>query len=85
MNHDQQFLELPNSSSSVPPESNLDLPGESQSLREISFSASTGITLLIPVEINGLQIPAIVDTAAQVSIINQDLLAKLEQPLDAVE
>ena len=73
-------IELVNGSSTVPPStSNPELSGSQ--LCEVSYFESDPddehITLLIPVRVNGIQVQAIVDTAAQVSIISTDLMRKM--------
>ena len=69
------------------------LPGNSASteescsaqLREVSYQANVGTSLVVPAQVNGVKTNAVVDTAAQVSIISQELLAEMSSPLSAVE
>ena len=81
-------IELVNGSSTVPPStSNPELSGSQ--LREVSYFESDPddehITLLIPVRVNGIQVQAILDTAAQVSIISTDLMRKMRTRFTSLE
>ncbi len=55
-------------------------------LREVQFTSYyNGISLVIPLEVQGVKTHAIVDTAAQVSIISEDLTKLINPPLTSVE
>ena len=81
-------IEIVNGSSTVPPSiGNPELSGSQ--LREVSYFESDPddehITLLIPVRVNGIQVQAVVDTAAQVSIVSTDLMRKMKTRLTSSE
>ena len=53
---------------------NYTLGDETQGLREINFSTNqTGIRLVIPVQVQTVKTQAVIDTAAQVSVISEEL------------
>ena len=50
-------------------------------LREVQLSCNyNSISLVIPLKVQGVSTPAMVDTAAQVSIISEDLAKQLSPP-----
>ena len=46
-------------------------------LREVTYSTSSDVTLVVPTKLCGLQLDAVVDTAAQVTIINEKFLSDI--------
>ena len=54
-------------------------------LREIQFSPSKTVSLVIPVKIRGVHTQAVIDTAAQVSIISEELAEKITPPFQVKE
>ena len=64
------------------------VPGSTLSeaqLREVNFHKSPGESLIIPCCVNGVKTQAVIDTAAQVSIISVELLAQMRRPLVSLE
>ena len=47
--------------------------------------AAAGYSLVVPVSVNGVSTQAVVDTAAQVTLISEELLMKMSTPLPAEE
>ena len=58
--------------------------GDSTNVKEIkevsSINTSTAINLILPVNINGITVEAIVDTGAQITVINEKLTKQLKIP-----
>ena len=55
------------------------------SLREIKFSYSKAVSLVIPAKVRGVPTHAIIDTAAQASIISEELADTIFPPLQVKE
>ena len=49
-------------------------------VHEIKLSSNPGISLVIPIKVHGINTHAVVDTAAQVSILSDELFDKLKHP-----
>ena len=54
-------------------------------IREIKLRDTVGLTMSLPLTINGTEVSAVVDTAAQVTMISQSFCNSLEPPLTASE
>ena len=52
--------------------------------KEVLIRQSVGLNLTIPVEINDIPIDAIVDSAAQVTLISRNLLAQITSPIEII-
>ena len=61
-----------------PPEKAAPLQGSEQAVRQLSWGRSEGLSMMIDVHIGRMRIPAIVDTAAQVSLVSSSLCRKLQ-------
>ena len=59
--------------------------GSHYGLQEIQFSTNPGTSLVIPIRIKGIHTYAVVDTAAQVSIISEDVFRQIKHPLTVSE
>ena len=71
-------LELTGKTKPMPIDFNADQA--SSVIQEIQLSQNPGISLIIPIKVQGLSAQAVVDTAAQVSIISNDLFDKINHP-----
>ena len=60
------------------------IPGGKPRIRQFTLGETTGMTMVVPVSLDGTRLSAVVGTAAQVSLIRQSVWEKIAIQHDAI-